>query len=69
MIKNLIQLNNSIPRKISRGVRYRFLRAYKRQFPNAPEIRDLFREVWKESQGKTIVYVTERGDRIESWES
>ncbi len=68
MIKNLIQLNNSIPRKISRGVRIRFLRAYRRQFPDAPEIGHLFREVWRESRGKAIVYVTEHGDRIEQWE-
>ncbi len=67
MMKNLVQLNNSIPSGISRSLRLRFLRAYVGNYPDAPSEKDLFRMVWEESRDKSIVYVTDRGDRKESW--
>lgn len=68
VIKNLAQLNSSVPRGISRSLRMRFLRAYVSKHPDAPHKKDLFRMVWEESKDKPIVYVTDRGDRMESWQ-
>ncbi len=68
-LKNLVQLNLSIPVEISRSLRLRFLKAYKGNFPGAPRARELFKEVWEASRGKNIVYVTNEGDRRTSWRS
>lgn len=68
VVKNLAQLNSSVPRGISRSLRMRFLRAYVSKHPDAPHKKDLFRMVWEESKDKPIVYVTDHGDRMESWQ-
>ncbi len=69
MIRNLVQLNLSIPREVSRSLRFRFLRAYVGNHPHAPGEKRLFRRVWEESRKASIVYVTDRGDREEHWQS
>ncbi len=69
VIKNLVQINTSVPKEISRSLRFRFLRAYAENFRGAPEKKRLFREVWERSRGKTIVYVTDQGDRKDRWQS
>ncbi len=67
VIKNLVQINRTVPRRISRSLRFRFLSAYKEEYPDAIPLKDLFRMVWKASSSKSILYVTDDGDRIESW--
>ncbi len=70
MIKNLVQLNNSIPKGVSRSLRFRFLLAYVEKHPIIRlNVKDLFRMVWHGSQGNAIVYVTDQGDREEDWGS
>jgi tRNA A-37 threonylcarbamoyl transferase component Bud32 len=66
-VKNLVQLNTSIPVDVSRCVRYRFLHAYRVACPEVSSEKKLFRWVWKGSKDKSILYVTDSGDRIASW--
>jgi len=68
ILKNLVQLNTSVPKEISRSMRCRFLRGYREAFPKAPSAKALFRKVWETSRSMPIVYVTDRGDRIASWQ-
>ena len=55
-IKNMAQINNSIPRHVSRSVRMAFIHAYTSVFGDAP--RDLFRDSWELSSQKVISYRT-----------
>mgnify|MGYP001373344944 CR=1 FL=1 len=64
-IRNMAQINNSIPRHVSRGVRMAFLKAYAEVVRD--DARTLFREVWALSSKGSIVYRTDQGDRFESW--
>ncbi len=66
-LKNLVQLNQSIPKEVSRSLRLRFLRAYVGNFPEAPHEKELFRKVWEASKRLPIIYTTPRGDRMETW--
>ncbi len=68
-IKNLTQINTSVPEGISRALRFRFLTAYRAAYPEAPSVKELFRKVWLASREAPIVYVTDEGDRITSWRS
>ena len=67
VVKNLVQLNTSIPGGVSRGFRFRFFRAYAACRKGLLPEKDLFRKVWEVSRHKAIVYVTDGGDREETW--
>jgi len=69
ILKNLVQLNTSVPKEISRSMRYRFLRSYREAFSEGPSPKTLFRKVWEASKSMPIVYVTDHGDRVASWQS
>lgn len=64
-LKNLVQINTSIPLHISAGMRMRFLRSYARYTGDDP--RNLFRDVWRLSSGREILYCTPEGDRRDTW--
>jgi len=64
-VKNLIQINTSIPVHISRSLRMTFLKAYAARTGDDPRV--LFREVWKLSAGREIQFCTSDGDRTEAW--
>ncbi len=69
-VRNLAQLNNSVPRRVSRAGRLRFLRAYCGCFDagSRPVLRDLLRAVWGRSAGAGILWVSSDGrDVHESW--
>ncbi len=65
-LKNLVQINTSIPLRVSRGDRMVFLEAYCAVTGDDP--RDMFRRVWKLSSGQEVVYRTLAGDRVERWD-
>lgn len=65
-LKNLVQINTSIPLRVSRQDRMAFLEAYCAITGDDPK--DMFTRVWKLSSGQEIVYRTLEGDRIERWE-
>jgi len=69
ILKNLVQLNTSIPKEVTRSLRFRFLKAYLEGFPVFDSAKTLFRRVWNASKNKTIVYVSNKGDSITSWHS
>jgi len=64
-VKNLAQLNTSVPRAVSRTLRMRLLRAYLRVCPYSGGFRSLWRDVLEESRGRAVVYVTRAGDVFE----
>jgi hypothetical protein len=64
-LKNLMQLNTSLPRALSTGLRARLLRAYVRAAGWKGGWKVLWREVLRESRGKGIVYVSDAGDVFE----
>jgi len=64
-LKNLVQINTSIPLHISRSDRMTFLKAYAAHTGDDPRV--LFKEVWEGSAGSEILYCTSDGDRKESW--
>ncbi len=64
-LKNLVQINTSIPLRVSRQVRRLFIEAYCAVTGDDPK--DMFRRVWKLSSGQEVVYRTATGDRIERW--
>ena len=65
-LKNLIQLNTSIPLSVSRAARMRFIKAYSGLVHE--DHRELFRKVWLLSRHREIVYTTAQGDRMETWD-
>jgi tRNA A-37 threonylcarbamoyl transferase component Bud32 len=65
-LKNLVQINTSIPKYISKSQRMAFIIAYAKAVSENPK--KLFRKIWDLSQGKPIVYTTRDGDKIESWD-
>ncbi len=69
IMKNLIQLNTSIPKEITRSLRFRFLKAYLEGFPAFDSAKTLFKMVWNASRDKTIVYISDKGDIVTSWHS
>lgn len=64
-IKNMVQINTTIPRHVSRSMRMAFIHAYAEVTGDDP--RDLFCSVWKVSSRMTIAYRTDEGDRSERW--
>jgi len=64
-LKNLVQINTSVPVHISSSMRMRFLRSYAGYTGDDPKI--LFRDVWKISAGREILYCTPEGDRTDTW--
>ncbi len=66
-LKNLVQLNTSIPTHVSLGVRMTFIKAYTKMTGDDPK--DLFRKIWGLSSTQNVVYCTDSGDRVESWQS
>ena len=64
-LKNLVQINTSIPLHISRSQRMTFLKAYAAYTHDDP--RALFLAVWKRSSGREIQFCTSAGDRTEAW--
>jgi len=64
-VRNLIQINTSIPVRVSRDIRMAFLKAYCSVCPD--DAKDLFRRVWSLSENSEVVYRTGSGDRIEHW--
>ncbi len=66
-IVNLVQINTSIPRRISRSVRMAFLEAY--CSVTGYDARDFFRRIWRLSSTSEIVYRYGAGDRVEEWSS
>jgi hypothetical protein len=63
--KNLVQLNTSLPRNVSRACRFRFLRAYLRACPYPGGVKALWKAVLEDGRGRPVVYVTDEGDVIE----
>jgi len=66
-LKNLAQLNTSIPTHVSAGIRMAFIKAYTKVTGDKPK--DLFRKIWRLSSAQDVVYCTDSGDRVESWRS
>jgi tRNA A-37 threonylcarbamoyl transferase component Bud32 len=64
-LRNLMQINNSIPRHVKKSVRMAFVRAYARMTGDDPQ--GLFRDVWNLASHEAIAYRTDDGDRTESW--
>ncbi len=65
-IKNLVQINNSIPRDIPRSTRMLFMKNYCNMTGDEPKA--LFRDVWLSSRMKEILFTTNDGDRRAAWE-
>jgi len=65
-IKNLVQINNSIPKKISRTLRMRFLNSYAKITQD--DAKKLFRMVWNTARGMEIVFTTDFGDQVDHWD-
>ncbi|MGC9324360.1 MAG: lipopolysaccharide kinase InaA family protein [Desulfomonilia bacterium] len=63
--ENLVQINTSIPRRVSRSVRMAFIHAYAERMKLNP--RELFARVWNFSRSRDIVYCTAKGDQFETW--
>ncbi len=64
-LRNLAQINNSIPRNVKKSVRMAFIRAYAAVTGDNPK--RLFEDVWNLSRNETITYRTDDGERSESW--
>ncbi len=68
IIRNLVQINCSIPKSFSYGNRLRFMKAYLRAYPTAIDERVLIERVMEESRRRGIVYVSSEGEVIEKFE-
>ncbi len=68
ILKNLVQINCSVPRFFTYGDRIRFLRGYFEANPVCIDERLLIRRVLEESRRRGIVYVSSQGDVIEEFE-
>ena len=64
-IKNLVQINNSIPRAVATTLRWRFIKSYAEQ--TGEQAKPLFGLIWKKSEFKEILYTTDAGDQREFW--
>lgn len=64
-LRNLVQLNTSIPLHVSRTMRMAFLKAYCSLTGEDPK--DMFRRVWRLSRSGDVIYCTGERDRIERW--
>lgn len=68
ILRNLVQINCSIPKSLSYAHRTRFLKEYLRANPIAVEERSLIKRVFEESRRRGIVYVSPQGDVIDKFE-
>jgi len=64
-IKNMVQINTSIPVHVSRTMRFSFIKAYSKITGDDPG--RLFKDVWELSRREKVVYRTLDGDHIERW--
>jgi tRNA A-37 threonylcarbamoyl transferase component Bud32 len=64
-LKNLVQINCSIPGFLGYGDRVRFLKWYLRTYPIPLQKRDLINTILEESEKRGVVYVSPEGDVIE----
>ncbi len=64
-LRNMAQINRTIPRHVSKGVRMAFVQAYAKILGEDPKA--LFREAWALSSRGGIAYRTDQGDRSEAW--
>ncbi|MHC5021705.1 MAG: lipopolysaccharide kinase InaA family protein, partial [Planctomycetota bacterium] len=69
-IESLRQLNCSVPRRVSRTGRLRFLKSYAAavERPDFGDARSLFLEVWAASKPHKILSVSAEGDVHETWD-
>jgi serine/threonine protein kinase len=68
ILRNLVQVNCSIPRSVSYGDRVRFLKEYLNANPAALDQRRLIESVLEESRKRGIVYVSPEGVVLEKFE-
>ena len=61
LFRNLLQLNTSTPRVITRSDRYRFFREYLRLNPIVKDHKAFLRELMDESRRRGLVYVSPQG--------
>jgi len=67
-VRNLAQLNNSVPRALTRTDRLRFCIAYASSFANRPDPRRLFRAVWRRARDRGLVWLSPNGEDVfASW--
>jgi hypothetical protein len=64
-LKNLVQINCSIPGFLSYGDRVRFLKWYLQTYPIPLAKRDLINAILEESWKRGVVYVSPEGDVTE----
>jgi len=64
-LRNLVQLNTTLPRAVPTRWRARFLRGYLDAAPAPGGFKALWREVAGQSRGRSIMYVSDGGDVIE----
>lgn len=64
-LKNLVQINTSIPREVSRTARMAFLKSYCAITGDDPG--ELFKDIWRLSSGSEVIYRCDTGDVIEQW--
>ncbi|OPZ60228.1 MAG: 3-deoxy-D-manno-octulosonic-acid kinase [Deltaproteobacteria bacterium ADurb.Bin510] len=64
-IKNLVQINNSIPREVAPPIRMHFMKCYSEETGDDPK--RLFAKVWLKSCKQEILYTTDQGDQREFW--
>jgi hypothetical protein len=67
IVRNLVQINCSVPKSISVGDRLRFLNAYLEVNPVSLEKRGFVKRVYEESRMRGIVYVSPEGDVFEKF--
>jgi len=68
ILRNLVQINCSIPKSFSYGDRVRFMKEYLRAHPTAIDERVFIERVLEESRRRGIVYVSSEGEVIEKFE-
>lgn len=67
LLRNLVQLNTSIPKAISRTDRLRFLKGYAGGFSVIKDEKGFIRQLIRKSRERGIVYVSPHGVIEESW--
>ena len=68
ILRNLVQINCSVPRFFTYSDRIRFLKGYLRANPVAMDERFFIRRVLEESRSRGIVYVSPQGVVMEKFE-
>ena len=68
ILRNLVQINCSVPRFFTYGDRIRFLKGYLGANPVAMDERAFIKRVLKESRSRGVVYVSPRGVVMEKFE-